>query len=166
MLVLMMEAAAARKQEQKKRKQGQLPRWRDGDTLWAIGQGGWRSEDPPGDAVLLTPALMGPRTPAPRATQPPAASRSAQQPQEPDLARVLFELPHRRPGLKRRRPPQKTNRERRLGLYRIGDGRGRGKRPCIGISPVQTVQTVQTETTHKQGPKRGRTSVWTADANT
>ena len=97
------------------------------------GQDGWRSEDPPGDAVLLTPVPMGPQTPAPRGTQPPAENF----PQQPDLARDLFELQHRRPGLKRRRSPQNNEQlepELRSGLYGIGDGRERGKRPRIGIS--------------------------------
>ena len=68
-------------------------------------QDGWKDEDPAGDAVLLTLVPTGPQTPAPRGTQQPAENL----PQPPDLARDLFELQHRRPGLKRRRSPQKKN---------------------------------------------------------
>ena len=112
MLVLLVEVAAAR------RKQGQLPAqswWGEGDPP---GQGGWRDEDPPGDAVLLTPVPMGP--PGPRGTQPPAETL----PLQPDLARDLFE-----PQINEQLEP-----ELRSGLYGIGDGRERGKRPRIGIS--------------------------------
>ena len=125
----MMEAAAA------KRQLGQLPtqsRWGEGAPP---GQEGWRDEDPPGDAVLLTPVPMGPQTPAPRGTQPPAQNP----PQQPDLARYIFELQHRRPELKRHTPPQneeQTDPELRLRLYGVGDGRARGKRPRIEISYV------------------------------
>ena len=127
MLVIMMGVAAARS------KQGQMPTqswWGERDPP---GHGGWMSEDPLGDAVLLTPTPMGPQTPVPRSTQPPAENL----PQQPDLARDLFELQHRRPGLKQRRSPQNNEQrepELRSGLYGIGDGRERGKRPRIGIS--------------------------------
>ena len=43
----------------------------------------------------------------------------------------------------------------------IDDGRERGKRPCIGISSVETVSDE-----HEKEPKRGRTAVRTADADT
>ena len=55
---------------------------------------------------------------------------------KPDLARDLFELQHRRPGLKRRRSPQNNKQlepELRSELYGIADGRKRGNRPRIGI---------------------------------
>ena len=95
MLVLQMEAAAAR------RRQGHLP----AQSWWGRvtpGQGGWRDEDPPGDAVLLTPVPMRPTTPEPRGTQLPAENF----PRQPDSARYIFELRHRWPGLKRHRSPQ------------------------------------------------------------
>ena len=130
MLVLMMEAAAAR------RKLGQRPTrscWEEGNPL---GQEGWRNEDPPEDAGLRTPLLMGPQTPAPRGTQPPAENL----PQQPDLARDLLDCST--DGLKRRRSPQNNEQiepELRLGLYGIRYGRERGWRPRIGISEVRTV---------------------------
>ena len=49
----------------------------------------------------------------------------------------LFDLQHRRPGLKRRRSSQNNKYlqpELRSGLYGIRDGRERGKRPRIGSS--------------------------------
>ena len=65
-LVLLMKAAAAR------RKRGQLPTQSWCGEPPPPGQEGWRSEDPPGDAVLLTPVTMEPQTLGPRDTQPPA----------------------------------------------------------------------------------------------
>ena len=59
MLVLLMEAAAAR------RRQGQLSEQPGRGEEDHPGQGGWGYADPPGDAVLLTPAPMGPAPPVP-----------------------------------------------------------------------------------------------------
>ena len=76
---------------------------------------------------------MEPQTPAPRGAQSPAQGP----PQEPNLARDIFKLQQRRPGLKRQRPPQKDEQgepELRPGLYGIGVGREWGKRPRIGVS--------------------------------
>ena len=111
--------------------------------------------------MLLTPVPMGPQTPAPRGTQLPSENL----PQQPDLARYLFELQHRWPGLKRCRSPpndEQLEPEIRSGWYGIGDGRERGQRPRIRIS----YRSKQSQTTHKQGPKRGCTAVRTADADT
>ena len=101
--ILMAEAAAARG-----RRRRLLAWWGWGRPP---GQNGWRDEDPPGDAVLLTPIQMEPQTPAPRGAQSPAQGP----PQQPDLARDLFELQHRRPGRKRRSPPQNDEGEAELG---------------------------------------------------
>ena len=125
------------------------------------GQNGWWAEDPPGDAVLLTPVQMGPETPARRGAQSSVHSP----PQQPELARDIFDLQHSQPELKQRRPPQNNEQgvpELRPGLDGIGDGRERGKRPRIGISHVRTVS----DHTHKQGPKGGWTALKTADADT
>ena len=96
MVFLLMEAAMAR------REQGRLS-----EQPGRVGedppeQGGWRYEDPPEDAVLLTRAPVRPRTLVPGGTQMAAENP----PQQPDLAADLFELQHRIPGLKRHRAPQ------------------------------------------------------------
>ena len=76
-------------------------------------------------------------------------------------------MQHRRAGLKGHRSPENDEQiepELRsgFGLYGIGDGRERGKRPRIGISQVQTVS----DHTHEKGPKRGSPAARTADADT
>ena len=68
--------------------QSGLPHQRTSITssdIWVEG-GGWRSEDPPRDAVLLNLVPMGPQTPAPKGTQPPAENL----PWQPALARDIL----------------------------------------------------------------------------
>ena len=62
----LMEAAAAR------REQGRLQGRQGPRGGYPPDQGGWRYEDPPGDAVLLTPALEAVQTPVPGVSQMPA----------------------------------------------------------------------------------------------
>ena len=50
------------------------------------GQNGWRDEDPPADAVLITPVQMGPQPPAPRGAQSPVHNP----PRQPDWARYRY----------------------------------------------------------------------------
>ena len=65
-MVLLMAAAAARS------RQGQLSEQPGQGGGGPPGQGRWRCEDPPGDAVLLTPILVGPPSSMPKG---PTASR-------------------------------------------------------------------------------------------
>ena len=84
---------------------------------------------------------------------------------KPDLARDLLELQHRRPGFKRRRSPQNNEQfepELRFGSHGIGDSRERGARGHTSEFP----RSKPSQTTHKQGPKRGSTAARTADADT
>ena len=79
------------------------------------------------------PGTEGPQTPSPTCTQLLAENL----PRQPHLVKDFFQLQHGQPGLKRRRSPRNYERiepKIRSGLYGIGNGRERGKRPRIGFS--------------------------------
>ena len=85
---------------------------------------------------------------------------------KPDLARDLFELQHRRPGLKRRMSPHSIKHlepELRSGFGCMESGTaGNGARGHASEFPRST----QSQTIHKQGPKRGSAAARTADTDT
>ena len=110
--------------------------------------------------MLLTLVQMGPLMPAPRGAQSTVHSRS----QQPELTRDLFELQHRRPELEHRRSPQNNEqRESQNSGWRCmrSEAAGNGARGHASEFP----RFKQSQTTHKQGPKRGRTAVSTVDAD-